>query len=110
MYWKKEIDNLWKNAETDKSGIYSRLLGFLSLAGYSYANHAFQANDIKALEQILFIYQHADPANPEQAFMRAKLYALKNETENTKTALQEAMQLGIDKNRITNDALLKNIK
>lgn len=110
LYWKKEIDNLWKLTKTDKAGMYSRLLGFLSLASYSYANHALQANDLKALEQILFIYQHSDPTNPEQAFMRAKLYAEKNETLNAKATLEEAIKLGIDTNRITKDVLLKNIK
>lgn len=110
LYWKNEIDNLWMMNKTDKSGIYSRLLGFLSLASYSYASRAFQANDLKALEQILFIYQHSDPTNPEQAFMRAKLYAEKDETGNAKAALHEAIKLGIDKNRIANDALLKDIK
>lgn len=107
LYWKKEIAGLWAKAAVDKSGIYDRLLGFLSLAGYSYANHAFEANDLPALEHILFIYQQADPTNPEQAFMRAKLYALKNEPEQTKTAVQEAVKLGIDPNRISQEPLLK---
>ncbi|MBP8192503.1 MAG: hypothetical protein KAX69_02785, partial [Chitinophagales bacterium] len=66
-------------------------------------------NDIKALEQILFIYQHSDPANPEQAYMRAKLYVLKNDKEKAKTTLDESIKLGIDKSRITNDILLKNL-
>lgn len=110
VYWKKEIDKLWLLAKTDKLGIYNRLLGFLSLAGYSYANQAFQANDKKALEQILFIYQHSDPTNPEQAFMRARLYAQQDDVAKAKIALEEAVKLGIDKNRISNDALLKNIQ
>jgi len=109
LYWKKEIEQLWTSGKTDPTGIYNRLLGFLSLAGYSYASQAFQANDIKALEQILFIYQHSDPANPEQAYMRAKLYVLKNDKEKAKTALEESIKMGIDKNRITNDILLKNL-
>lgn len=109
IYWKKEIDKLWNISKTDKSGIYSRLLGFLSLASYSYANHAFQENNIKELEQILFIYQHSDPTNPEQAFMRAELYVQKDEIENAKAALQEAVKLGIDKSRISSNALLKDL-
>lgn len=109
VYWKKEIEQLWLASKTDPTGIYNRLLGFLSLAGYSYANQAFQANDIKALEQILFIYQHSDPTNSEQAFMRAKLFALKNENENAKTALKEAIQLGIDKKRIETDGVLNKL-
>lgn len=109
-YWKKEIADLWQKSTTDKSGIYSRLLGFLSLAGYSYANRAIQANDINSLEKILFIYHYADPTNPEQAFMRAQLYVQKNEIEKAKQALQEAILLGIDKNRIKNDVMLKTLQ
>ena len=109
VYWKKEIDKLWTSSKTDKSGMYSRLLGFLSLASYSYANHAFQENDMKALEQILFIYRHSDPTNPEQAFMRAQLYVQKKELSNAKIALDEAIKLGIDKSRIAGDDLLKNL-
>lgn len=110
IYWKKEIADLWLKSTTDKSGIYNRLLGFLSLAGYSFANRAFQTNDIKTLEQILCIYHYADPTNPEQAFMRAKLSAIKNENSYAKQALNEAIELGIEKSRINNDALLKEIK
>jgi len=109
LYWKNEIEQLWTSGKTDPTGIYNRLLGFLSLAGYSYANQAFQANDINALELILYIYQHSDPSNPEQAFMRARWYALKDDKEKAKTALDESIKLGIDKNRIANDILLKNL-
>jgi len=110
IYWKKEIADLWLKSTTDKSGMYNRLLGFLSLAGYSYANRAFQENDIKALEQILCIYHYADPTNPEQAFMHAKLFAIKNENDNAKQALNEAIQLGINTNRIENDVILKRLQ
>ncbi len=109
LYWKKEIADLWLKSATDKSGIYSRILGFLSLAGYSYANHAFQSNDINALTQILFIYRHADPTNAEQAFMRARLYAMQNKNDLAKDALQEAIKLGVDKKRITEDVLLNKL-
>jgi hypothetical protein len=109
MFWKKEIDGLWLKSKMDKSGMYDRLLGYLSLAGYSIANRAFQGNDINAIRQILFIYQHADPTNPEQAFMRAKLYVLQNDYEKARAAIKEAVQLGIDKNRISSDILLKNL-
>ncbi|MCC6582679.1 MAG: hypothetical protein IT271_03160 [Chitinophagales bacterium] len=109
LYWKKEIEQLWSASKTDPTGIYNRLLGFLSLAGYTYANQAFQANDIKALELILYIYQHSDPYNPEQAFMRARGYALKDDKEKAKTALDESIKLGINKSRITNDILLKDL-
>lgn len=90
--------------------MYNRLLGFLSLASYSFANTAFQSNDTTQLEQILFIYQLSDPTNPEQAFMRAKLYAQKGNLTQAKTALQEAIKLGIDKKRIVQNPSLKSLQ
>lgn len=109
MYWKKTIDDLWMKSKIDKTGMYDRLLGFLSLASYSYANRAFSQNQMSALPQILFIYQHSDPTNPEQAFMRARLYVLQGDSDKARTALKEAVQLGIDQSRIANDVLLKNL-
>lgn len=76
-YWSAEIAKLNQKSKTDKTGIYDRLLGYLSLASYSYANQAFSQNNVGELEKILFIYQKSDPTNPEQAFMRAKLFILK---------------------------------
>lgn len=107
IYWKNEIEKLNQNIKTDKTGINERLLGFLSLAGYSYALQSFNENNIPNLEKILYIYQHADPTNPEQALMRARLFILKKDATQAKSCLQEAIDLGIDKSRIDNDAVLK---
>ncbi|HNE50723.1 MAG TPA: hypothetical protein PKM51_06205 [Chitinophagales bacterium] len=109
VYWKSLIEQLQKTAPTDVTGMQARLLGFLSLMSYSYAVRAFAENNLAALSQILFIYQHADPTNAEQAFMRAKLFLLENNIDGAKAALQDAIQLGIDSNRIAADATLKEI-
>lgn len=109
-YWNTTISELFALSKADKSGVYSRLLGFLSLAGYTYASRLFQVNDIKALEQVLCIYHHADPANPEQAYMRAKLSLLKNEPDKAKEMLNESIQLGMDRSRVQSDELFKLLK
>jgi len=109
LYWKIEIEQLQKKSTTDATGMQARLLGFLSLMSYSYATRAFAEGNLAALSQILFIYQHADPTNAEQAFMRAKLYLLNNNLDLAKSALQEAIQLGIDSNRINNDVKVKGL-
>ena len=41
--------------------------------------------------------------------MRAKLYLLNNNLDLAKSALQEAIQLGIDSNRINNDVKVKGL-
>ncbi len=109
-YWNKTITGLFMASKADNSGVYNRLLGFLSLAGYTYASRLFQVNDIKALEQILCIYHHSDPTNPEQAYMRAKLWLLKNEPEKAKEMLKESIQLGMDNSRIQSDEIYKLLK
>lgn len=109
LYWKHKIDELHKNEATDFTGVSSRLLGFLSLAAYSYAQHAFAENNKSALVNILFIYQHADPKNPEQAFMRAKYYALLGNYKSAKIALEEAKKLGIENSRILQEPMLKGL-
>ncbi|MBK9328292.1 MAG: hypothetical protein IPM95_03040 [Sphingobacteriales bacterium] len=109
-YWNKTITELFASSKSDNSGVYNRLLGFLSLAGYTYASRLFQVNDIKALEQILCIYHHSDPSNPEQAYMSAKLWLLKNEPEKAKEMLKESIQLGMDNSRIQSDEIFKLLR
>lgn len=109
-YWKQEITQLIKKTKSDKSGINERLLGYLSLASYSYANKAFSQYNIADLEKILFIYQMSDPTNPEQALMRAKLWMLKKDAPNAKACIQEAIQLGAEQSRIDSDAVLKALQ
>ncbi|HLP20425.1 MAG TPA: hypothetical protein VK174_08995 [Chitinophagales bacterium] len=66
-WWRKEIANL--NATKKVSAMNERLLGFISLACYSYANGMLQQNNLAGVEQILTIYALADPGNKDcQAF------------------------------------------
>ena len=62
-WWKQEIVSLNNKKKTDP--MYERLLGFISLACYSYSNQTLQQNDLQAAEKILAIYQLADPGNKD---------------------------------------------
>jgi len=62
-WWKQEIASL--NSKKKTSPMYERLLGFVSLACYSYSNQTLQQNNLQAAEKILSIYQLADPGNKD---------------------------------------------
>ncbi len=70
-WWKQEIASL--NLKKKNDLIYERLLGFISLACYSYANSALQQNNLPLAEHILSIYAMADPGNKDCEAFTAEL-------------------------------------
>jgi hypothetical protein len=62
-WWKNEIAQLNTKKKTDP--MYDRLLGFVSLACYSYSNQTLQQKNLPAAEKILTIYALADPGNKD---------------------------------------------
>lgn len=70
-WWKQEIASL--NLKKKDELIYERLLGFISLACYSYANGALQQNNLPLAEHILSIYALADPGNKDCEAFNAEL-------------------------------------
>ena len=73
VYWKSLIEQLQKTAPrmlpACKLGYWGFIVDELLLRRASLCE-----NNLAALSQILFIYQHADPTNAEQAFMHIKLF------------------------------------
>lgn len=109
LYWKTETNKLYALANTDKYGIYERLLGFLSLAAYSVSTESFRQNKLDNLPNILALYRYADPQNAEYAFLSAKYYLLKNDIIQAKAYKQVALNLGMDTSRFTQDELLSKL-
>jgi dienelactone hydrolase len=64
-WWKQEIAQF--NTKKKNDVMYERLLGFISLACYSYSNQALQQNNLPIAEKILAIYALADPGNTDCA-------------------------------------------
>lgn len=62
-WWKKEIADLNAHKKTDITD--ERLLGFLSLAGYSIGGSQLAENKLDMAEKILTIYKLADPENKD---------------------------------------------
>lgn len=70
-WWKQEIKQL--NAKKRTDPMYERLLGFISLACYSYSNQSLQQNNLPVAEKILAIYALADPGNKDCETFTAEL-------------------------------------
>jgi hypothetical protein len=62
-WWKQEVASL--NAKKKTDPMYDRLLGFISLACYSYSNQSLQQNNLPVAEKVLAIYAFADPGNKD---------------------------------------------
>jgi predicted esterase len=100
-WWNNTIKQLQsaKNNQSDQ-----RLLGYISLASWSYSSKAIEQNDFPIALKSLEIYQMADPENSEHEFLRACLYAKINRPDSAVYYLKEAVKLGLDdRSKVDND-------
>jgi hypothetical protein len=89
-WWTKVINGYKASSNpSDK-----RLLGFVSLAGYSYSNQMLQQQNLDGAERMLAIYELADPTNTDQLYFHAILYAEKNNAALAIKYLQRAVSNG----------------
>ena len=95
-WWKLEIENRNQPASSETKALNERLLGYFSLAAYSYSNQALAGNQLDVAGKLLEIYRLADPKNPEQAYLRAVLAAKTNQTDQILSCLNEAVELGFE--------------
>jgi dienelactone hydrolase len=107
MWWKPEIEKLSKQ----KDPMSQRLMGFLSLAGFSISNNAIQQNNFAVAEKMLAIYKLADPKNSDQAFLEACLLAKQGKNQAAVQSLQRAVDLGLsDANKILTEPALQSLQ
>ncbi len=110
-WWRSEIARMRKIKTGDQEKMYQRLLGYLSLASYSYSNNAIKQNNFPAARQFLAIYKLSDPENSEQPFLAACLYAREGDQQKAVASLQEALQLGFkDKNKIETEESFNSLR
>jgi poly(3-hydroxybutyrate) depolymerase len=110
-WWKAEVANLNDQAETiaehDERSVYKRLLGYLSLASYSYSNASLQAGDLVQAERFIELYSIIDPTNNEHAYLAACLYTKQNLPDKAFASLNQAVELGFDDlSRFKSDTVL----
>jgi pimeloyl-ACP methyl ester carboxylesterase len=77
QYWTSTIDGLKAKvaAKTAASGMYQRLLAYLSLAFYSISNQLINGNQNEGARHFVELYKLADPTNSEAWYFSAILDA-----------------------------------
>lgn len=109
-WWKEEIARMRNIKASDQEKMYQRLLGYLSLASYSYSNNAIKQNNFSAAQQFLAVYKLADPENAEQPFLTACMYARQGDREKAIAALEEALKLGLkDKSKVETEESFRSL-
>jgi hypothetical protein len=89
--WWAKVINSYK-ASTKPSD--KRLLGFISLASFSYSNQLLQQHNLDGAERILSIYELADPTNTDQLYFHAMLYGQRNNNALAIKYLKKAVDNG----------------
>jgi hypothetical protein len=107
-WWKNEIKTLQADSGNESN---QRLLGYISLAAWSYSTKAIAANDIPFAMRSLDIYEAADPGNSEHAFLRACLFSKNNNPDSAIYYLKRSVELGLnDRSKIENEKDLAPIR
>jgi predicted esterase len=110
-WWKSEIAKIRSLKSGPQEMMYQRILGYISLASYSYSNNAIKQNNFPAAQQFLAIYKLADPENSEQPFLTACMYARQGDQQKALDALKKALQLGLkDRAKIENEESFSSLR
>ncbi len=110
-WWKTEIARISAIKDPQQKPMYQRLLGFISLAGYSISNNSIQQGKFPMAEKMLAIYKLADPKNSDQPFLEACMYAKQGKSDEAIQSLQRAVDLGLnDLTKILSEPSLASLK
>ena len=102
-YWTTTIDGLKARvaAKTAASGMYQRLLAYLSLAFYSISNQLINGNQNEGARHFVELYKKADPTNSEAWYFSAILDAREGNGRAATGDLLTAVDAGFnDKSRL----------
>lgn len=106
-WWKTEIARMNAVKDPQQKSMYQRLLGFISLAGYSISSNSIQQGKFEVAEKMLVIYKLADPKNSDQPFLEACMFAKQGKDDEAVQSLQHAIDLGLnDSSKILNEPAL----
>ncbi|MFN8143026.1 MAG: hypothetical protein U0073_01290 [Bacteroidia bacterium] len=101
-WWESEVKRLKGNKENASD---QRLLGFISLAAYSFSSNGLKQENLAGAEKAIAVYGIADPENSEQPFLEACLLSKKNQPDLAIASIKKSVQLGINRrSKIENEA------
>ncbi len=114
-WWKHEILNIYKKKKAskyeDEKLMNQRLLNYLSLMSYLYANGSLKNGQMDETKKFLMMYQMVDPNNSEVYFIKAEYYALINQNAKVFESLQDALKHGFkDAYRIKNNSYFQKLR
>jgi len=92
MWWRDEIMNFRKARNNPMN---DRILGYISLACYSFSSKALKEHDLTRAEKYLGVYSLVDPENIDRAFMQACLYAQRQNKTGALQSIREAITYGL---------------
>jgi len=94
-YWKGEVQKLQHPAKASDKPMLQRVLGFLSLAGYSYSARFINQGDFGQAQNMLNFYAAVDPSNPDQPYLSALCQIKQGNELAAISELQRAKALGM---------------
>lgn len=111
-WWKNETARLQSYTKQSKNPeenqVYQRVLAFLSMNCYMYANDALKRGNLPSADRYIELYRLVDPTNTEHRYMAAKVAALNHNADAVFKALDQAFELGFkDVTRLKSDADFK---
>lgn len=114
-WWTNEINAINKRIKGDTNKeetlAQKRILNYLSLAAYMYANSAINQNNTDAAIHFLNLYKIIDPPNSEHSYLLAEMYATKGDNTTALSFLKDAALLGFsDTDRLQQDQKLSALR
>lgn len=107
-WWRTEVNRLREKTSPVQAYSNKRLLGSIFAYCYYFSNDAFEQNNLIGAEKILNVFHIAFPGNPEQAFLRAVLWAKKNNPAISDEIFNEAKKAGfIEWDKSTGETILQ---
>ncbi|NPA35378.1 MAG: hypothetical protein GXO47_00860 [Chlorobi bacterium] len=114
-WWNSTISSLKKKKDkaTDEVTrlMSARLLNYLSMISFIYANNALEQENPELAKKYLEIYEKADPDNPDVYFFKAEYFMLTGKKNKAISMLKKSADAGFyDIDRLTENRYFKNIK
>jgi hypothetical protein len=108
LWWRDEVIHLMMQKGNPMN---DRILGYISLACYSYSSNALKQQNYKGAEKYLAIYSFVDRENTDRAFMQACLYGYMKNKAGALQSIREAIDYGFnDKSKLTGEPSLAFIR
>ncbi len=114
-WWNEKISSIENSSHKASSEaerlMNARLLSFMSMVSFMYANSAIQQNQPEAAKKYLAIYEKVDPENPDVYFLKAEYFILTGKTKKALEMLERSADFGYaDTEKLLSDKFFTTVK